>query len=86
MAKTISRDQVFQSLTGSVTPESAEHLFQLSLQATGLQDKASFTPDEVLSLSNAMMDHALKMLEDAEQELFEADFFGPTIEGTGPLS
>lgn len=85
MSKSISRAQVFQSLTGSVTPESAEHLFQLSLQAIGMEDKQSFTPDEVLSLSNAMMDYALKMLEDAEQELFEADFFGPTAPGTGPL-
>lgn len=74
MAK-ISRAQVFQTLTGSVTPESAEHLFQQSLQAVGLRDKESYTPDEVLSLSNAMVDYAVKMLEDAEQELFAADFF-----------
>jgi len=72
----ISRAQVFETLTGSVTPESADQLFQQSLQAVGLPDKDSYSSNELLSLSNAMMDIALKMLEDAEQELFEADFLG----------
>jgi len=72
----ISREQVFETLTGSVTPESADQLFQQSLQAVGLPDKDFYSSDELLSLSNAMMDIALKMLEDAEQELFEADFLG----------
>lgn len=75
----ISRAKVFETLTGSVTPESAEHLFRESLVAVGLPDKEAYTPDEVLELSNAMMDLALRMIEDAEQELFEADYLGAPL-------
>lgn len=78
----ISRAKVFESLQGCVTPESAEHLFSESLKAVGLADKEAYTPDEVLAISNAMMDLALRMIEDAEQELFEADFLGVPLEGT----
>lgn len=76
----ISRAQVFQALTGSVTPESAEHLFRQSLQAVGLPDREAYTPTEVQAISDAMMELALRMLEEAEQEAFAADFLGTGLE------
>lgn len=75
MAK-ISRKQALEVMGAAVTPESAEYLFKECLKATGIPDKPEFTPDELLTLSNAMLELAIQQAQTAEQEAVYGELFG----------